>query len=116
MLIEKEEKEGVAMESRFSDWDKGLDNPGISDRGIDNRGIEEAKDAMEGWEGVSEVVANGAPSEARSRLEFAFVGDDQALSDLLSGLVKKGIKLIHFSEETRDLEEVFMRITKGLVS
>jgi len=77
---------------------------------------EQTEQALKCFEGVSEIAANGAPSEARSRLEFAFVGDDKALSDLLAGLVKKGIKVIHFSEETRDLEEVFMRITKGLVS
>ena len=41
MLVKKERKEGVAMEGKFSEWEKGLDN-----RGIDNRGIEEAKDAI----------------------------------------------------------------------
>ncbi len=65
---------------------------------------------------VSEIVLNGASGANRNRIEFEFVGDDEALSGLLSELIGRGVRLIHFSEETRDLEEVFMRITKGLVS
>ena len=38
------------------------------------------------------------------------------MSDVVSKLIAEGIKIIHFTEETRDLEEVFMRVTKGLVT
>jgi hypothetical protein len=52
----------------------------------------------------------------RTRLEFTFSGDDQALSRLLAQMVQAGIPLVHFSGERRDMEEVFMRATKGLVT
>lgn len=62
---------------------------------------------------VTELPANG---EERSRFEVEFSGDDQALSGILTSLVEKGIPVLHFIEEDRDLEEVFMRATKGLVT
>jgi len=57
------------------------------------------------------------PSHAgRERLEFGYSGGDEELSRLLSALVSRGISLLHFSEDSRDLEGVFMRATKGLVT
>jgi ABC-2 type transport system ATP-binding protein len=52
----------------------------------------------------------------RERLEFGFSGSDEDLTRLLAGLVNQGIALLHFSEDSRDLEGVFMRATKGLVT
>jgi len=52
----------------------------------------------------------------RQRLVIEFQGDDQALSQVLLMLVQNGIPVLHFSEDQRDLEEVFMRATKGLVT
>ena len=49
-------------------------------------------------------------------LEAEFNGDDQALRGLLVQLLDKGLPVVHFSEETHNLEEVFMRATRGLVS
>ena len=43
-------------------------------------------------------------------------GDDRALSEILGTLVKADIPVLHFSEDDRDLEGVFMRATKGLVT
>jgi len=62
---------------------------------------------------VTELHSNGA---GRSRYEIEFNGDDKALSEILSSLVSKGVPVLHFSEDSRDLEEVFMRATKGLVT
>jgi ABC-2 type transport system ATP-binding protein len=53
---------------------------------------------------------------AHLRLEFDFSGDDRALSGLLGELVSHGIPVIHFSSDSRDMEEVFLRATKGLVT
>ncbi len=65
---------------------------------------------------VSQVqFANGSAAD-RSRLEFSFAGDDEAFGDLIAGLVSEGLRIIHLSEENQNLEEVFMRVTKGLVS
>jgi ABC-2 type transport system ATP-binding protein len=49
-------------------------------------------------------------------LRFDFTGDDQALSDLLADLVRGGARIVSFSEETGDLEDVFMQVTQGIVS
>lgn len=53
---------------------------------------------------------------SRSLLEIEFSGDDLTLSAILSSLIEAGFPVIHFSEDSRDLEEVFMRATKGLVT
>ncbi len=52
----------------------------------------------------------------RSRWQAAFQGDDAALAALLSEMVSAGLPVVHFSEEKADLEEVFMRLTQGIVS
>lgn len=59
---------------------------------------------------------NSESSEQRGRVEFSYSGNDQQLSDLLASLVAQGIPLLHFSEETRDMEAVFMSVTKGIVT
>lgn len=61
----------------------------------------------------TELVQNHA---SRTRLELGFTGDDRALSALLADLTAQGFSIIHFSEQGRDLEQVFMRATKGLVT
>jgi ABC-2 type transport system ATP-binding protein len=58
----------------------------------------------------------GNNQDGPRRLEIDFQGDDQALSAILADLIEKQIPVLHFSEESRDLEEVFMRATKGLVT
>ncbi len=54
-------------------------------------------------------VANGS-------LEVEFTGDDQAAADLLEALVSRGVRVLAFAEMTSDLEEVFLRLTKGEVA
>ena len=49
-------------------------------------------------------------------LEAEFSGDDAALHALLAELMKQGLPVVHFSEETQNIEEVFMRSTRGIVS
>jgi ABC-2 type transport system ATP-binding protein len=49
-------------------------------------------------------------------LEVAFNGDDAAVGDLLAALVGAGLPVRHFAEDRRDLESVFLRATKGLVT
>jgi len=56
---------------------------------------------------------NGA---ARQVLQVGFTGTDAALSGLLHALVAAGIPVVGFHEDSRDLEEVFMRITRGIVT
>jgi hypothetical protein len=49
-------------------------------------------------------------------LEAEFSGSDQLLHQLLASLIAQGLPVVHFSEETQNLEEVFMRTTRGIVS
>jgi len=76
--------------------------------------------AIQFLEGVSSVQSvqrmPGNNHEERTRLEIAFLGDDSALSEILASLVDQGFPVIQFNEESRDLEEVFLRATKGLVT
>ena len=60
---------------------------------------------------VEPVTGNGDGD-----LQVAFAGDDEALARLLSELVGAGFPVLNFREETGDLEDVFMRLTKGVVS
>jgi ABC-2 type transport system ATP-binding protein len=77
---------------------------------------EEASSTLKAVPGVLSVTELHSNGETRSRFEIEFNGDDQALSEILASLVSKGIPVLHFNEDSRDLEEVFMRATKGLVT
>jgi ABC-2 type transport system ATP-binding protein len=79
--------------------------------------MEEAQELLEGFAGVEQVNSSPAQKQGeRHRLVAEFSGDDSALSQVLAQLVEQGIPVLHFSEDNRDLEEVFMRATKGLVT
>jgi hypothetical protein len=54
--------------------------------------------------------------DGRQTLSFEFEGNDQALSSILKDLVSQDIPVLHFREDERDLEAVFLRATKGIVS
>ncbi len=60
---------------------------------------------------VEPVTGNGDGD-----LQVTFAGDDEALARLLSELVGVGFPVLNFREETSDLEDVFMRLTKGIVT
>jgi ABC-2 type transport system ATP-binding protein len=64
-----------------------------------------------------EGVANLRPSaEAPDELVFDFTGEDAELSAVLSALVQHDLGVISFSEERSDLEDVFLQVTRGIVS
>jgi ABC-2 type transport system ATP-binding protein len=60
--------------------------------------------------GVGEIF------EENGRLEVEFVGEDEATAGLLAALVAGGVRLVSFTEVSSDLEEVFLRLTKGEVA
>ncbi|MBI4771585.1 MAG: ABC transporter ATP-binding protein, partial [Chloroflexi bacterium] len=79
--------------------------------------LAEARAALAAVEGVAEVeVEEQAEGAGRARLVVEYAGDDAAVSAILARLVTQGIPVVHFSEDVRDMEEVFMRATKGIVS
>ena len=57
--------------------------------------------------GVTEVTVDG------SRLRFAFAGDDTAMGELLARAIAGGIAVVEFSRTEADLEDIFLRTTKG---
>ena len=72
---------------------------------------------LEQRQNISQVERHPALNEnGRQRLTFEFDGDDPALSQLLADLVQNQIPVLHFSEDARNLEDVFMRATQGIVS
>lgn len=56
------------------------------------------------------------PRAGRSRVRVAFGGDDEGIMALNKKMNDSGIALLGFQEEERDLEHMFMRVTKGLVT
>ena len=79
--------------------------------------IENAQATLAVLPGISAVRAQDGLGKADwVALEAEFVGDDEALRALLANLIAQGLPIVHFSEDTHNLEEVFMRATRGIVS
>lgn len=82
--------------------------------------IEKVADAMNllqkipGVITAAELPGNNHP--ASQQIQIAFQGNDAELSSVLDALVRSGIPVVEFSEVHRDLEEVFMRTTQGMVT
>jgi ABC-2 type transport system ATP-binding protein len=79
--------------------------------------FDEAIEFLRNHTGVLQVEVRAQPGEnGKSRLEVLFSGDDRALHEVLFALVRQGFPVIHFSADSRNLEEVFLSATKGLVT
>ncbi len=76
--------------------------------------VEEAQAWLAGQPDVARVEPVAGNGEGD--LQVTFAGDDDALARLLSELVGAGFPVVLFREEAGDLEDVFMRLTKGVVS
>ncbi len=63
--------------------------------------------------GITTYLEADLPTNA---LRFDFTGSDEQLSQLLTRLINGGLPILSFSEETGDLEDVFMQVTKGIVN
>jgi ABC-2 type transport system ATP-binding protein len=71
---------------------------------------DEAEQVLRNQPGVGQVYqVNGA-------LEVEFTGDDEATASLLESLLNRRVRVVAFGEITTDLEEVFLRLTKGEVA
>jgi ABC-2 type transport system ATP-binding protein len=79
--------------------------------------VQAAQELLKTYRGITSIELIPMKSDSqRERLSFEFSGDDDALRSLLANLVSQEIPVLHFSEDNRDLEEVFLRATKGLVT
>jgi ABC-2 type transport system ATP-binding protein len=66
-------------------------------------------------DGVVNIV-DLEPKGGRSRIRIDYTGDDDGVVALNQTLTSANIAVLGFAEETRDLEAMFMRVTKGIVS
>lgn len=82
----------------------------------DNETAEKVKSLIaSGIQGVvnTEILE---PKGGRSRVRIDFTGDDDGVSAINQKISAEGIAILGFSEETKDLEAMFMRVTKGIVT
>lgn len=76
-----------------------------------------ASQILEGLPQISDInIVSQGSIEARQRLSFEFQGDDSQLSEVLHSLVNSGVSVLHFSEDNGDLEDLFLKVTQGLVT
>ncbi len=82
----------------------------------DNETAEKVKSlVVSGIQGVvnTEILE---PKGGRSRVRIDFTGDDDGVAAINQKISAEGIAILGFSEETKDLEAMFMRVTKGIVT
>jgi hypothetical protein len=63
---------------------------------------------------TEQLLAAVPPVGRLVRIEFA--GEDRDLGRLLRDLLARGLPVYGFAEEAGDLEDVFMRVTRGMVA
>lgn len=75
-------------------------------------------DEAQAWLARQPNVAHVEPaaSNGADGLLVAFSGDDEALARLMGALMSAGFLVTAFHDESGNLEDVFMRLTKGIVS
>ncbi len=69
-----------------------------------------------GYEGVHQITPGSELDMPIDTIRIDFSGDDAALQQLLAAIVAQNIPLLTFQEETGDLEDVFLHVTKGIVN
>ncbi|MBN1967676.1 MAG: ABC transporter ATP-binding protein [Anaerolineae bacterium] len=83
---------------------------------LNREDLDRAQSLIGGIEGVLEMAEINASDKGRPRLKLHFSGEDEGVALISRRLSDEGIAIVGFSEEERDLEAVFMRATKGLVT
>jgi ABC-2 type transport system ATP-binding protein len=66
-----------------------------------------------GEDGVQSLLSGEDNGSASDSLRLDFNGDDVVLSRLLAKLVARGLPVLSFTEETGDLEDVFLQVTRN---
>jgi ABC-2 type transport system ATP-binding protein len=72
-----------------------------------------AQEFLSALPGVSGVETPPEQPQQHTRLEVKFTGDDLALSAMLTGLAARHVPVVHFSEDSQNLEDIFMQLTKS---
>lgn len=81
----------------------------------DDEAAEQVKSLAMGFQDVVNVEMIEAKG-GRSRVKVAFSGDDDGIAALNKALYSADIAIMGIQEEQKDLENMFMRVTKGLVT
>ena len=77
--------------------------------------VDEAKQALGAITGVQQVIDLTDEGD-KKRLRVEFNGDDTVRAAMMPALIARGVPVVNFHEEAHDLEDVFMKVTKGLVT
>ena len=64
---------------------------------------------------VTSILTAPEADISPNAIRFDFAGSDEQLSELLAGMIGSGVRVIHLGEEQGDLEDVFLKVTQGLV-
>jgi ABC-2 type transport system ATP-binding protein len=81
----------------------------------DSEAVETVKRTVGGAAGVVDVVEL-EPKGGRYRVRIDYTGDDEGVAALNQSINSAGVAILGFTEETKDLEAMFMRVTKGIVT
>jgi ABC-2 type transport system ATP-binding protein len=82
---------------------------------LDQQAVEAVKTLMSDVDGVIGTIEL-EPKAGRLRLRIDYTGDDAGVAALNARIAGAGVAILGFAEETKDLEAMFMRVTKGIVS
>jgi ABC-2 type transport system ATP-binding protein len=82
---------------------------------LDNDAAERVKSLVVDTVGVVAIEIL-EPKGGRSRVRIDYTGDDDGVVAINQKLGASGISVLGFNEETKDLEAMFMRVTKGIVT
>jgi len=77
--------------------------------------VQSAKSVLAAVEGTQEIEIEAAP-DGDWDLMTDFSGDKTAVSALLKKLIEADVPIVSFAAETDSLEDVFMKLTQGIVS
>lgn len=77
--------------------------------------VNDAKETIMNLAGI-ESITDLAPEDGKPRIKVEFSDEKTTKSDLLKALTMRDIAVDNFAEESSDLETVFMKVTKGIVS
>jgi ABC-2 type transport system ATP-binding protein len=81
----------------------------------DTEAAEKVRQLIAGMPDVVNVEILEAKA-GRERVRIDFTGDDDGVAAINQKLHGAGIAILGFTEETKDLEAMFMRVTKGIVT
>jgi ABC-2 type transport system ATP-binding protein len=81
----------------------------------DQETAERVKSIASTMEGVTDTTVLD-PRGGRWHVQIDFSGDDDGVVAINQKLVGEGVAVVSFTEKTKDLETMFMRVTKGLVT